>query len=433
MMIEGKKDKENKGSSLSHFFGKHAIMKKMNIERMTIVHTIIEIQLNEKSEELVKKGHPLIPRNGVLNPQALQEEGSLIRLIDRKGIFYGKGYYGEQNKGIGWVLTRKDEAIDGTFFTTKISAALHKRLQYFNDPNTTAFRVFNGEGDGIGGFTVDYYDGYLMVSWYSKGIYVFKELIYRALEELTSFKAIYEKKRFDTSGQYIEQDDFVQGTPGEFPIIVKENGMNFAVDLNDGAMTGIFLDQREVRKAIRDRYAKGRHVLNTFSYTGAFSVAAAVGGARKTVSVDLASRSEAKTIEQFSVNGIDYEQQEIRVFDVFDYFRYAKRHGLTFDLVVLDPPSFARSKKRTFSTAKDYPKLMEDAIALTEKNGIIVASTNNASFGMKKFKSFIDQACSSTKTTYKILEEHGLPSDFRTMRQFPEMNYLKVVILQKLN
>src|SRR5699024_12639375 len=100
---------------------------------------------------------------------------------------------------------------------------------------------------------------------------------------------------------------------------------------------------------------------------------------------------------------------------------------------ILDPPSFARSKKRTFSTAKDYPKLMEDAIAITEKNGIIVASTNNASFGMKKFKSFIDQACKTTKTKYKILEEYGLPNDFRTMRQFPEMNYLKVVILQKIN
>lgn len=401
---------------------------------MTILHTIVDIQLNEKSEELVKKGHPLIPRNGVLNIEALQEEGSIIHLVDRKGHFYAKGYYGEQNKGIGWVLTRKEsEEIDDALFETKISIALQKRTPYFNDSNTTAFRLFNGEGDGIGGLTIDYYDGYLMVSWYSEGIYSYRQTVYKALERLTEFKAIYEKKRFDSKGQYIEQDDFVQGTRGDFPIIVKENGMNFAADLNDGAMTGIFLDQRDVRKAIRDRYAKDRHVLNTFSYTGAFSVAAALGGATKTVSVDLASRSEAKTIEQFSVNGIDYEQQEIRVFDVFDYFRYAKRHALKFDLVILDPPSFARSKKRTFSTAKDYPKLMEDAIAVTEKNGVIVASTNNASFGMKKFKAFIDQACKSTKTSYKILEEYGLPSDFRTIRQFPEMNYLKVVILQKTN
>src|SRR5690606_18911637 len=110
-------------------------------------------------------------------------------------------------------------------------------------------------------------------------------------------------------------------------------------------------------------------VLNTFSYTGAFSVAAAIGGAAKTTSVDLAKRSSAKTIEQFSVNGIDYEHQDILVMDVFNYFKYAKRKELKFDLVVLDPPSFARSKKYTFSTAKDYTNLMKEAIAITEQKG----------------------------------------------------------------
>ena len=131
------------------------------------------------------------------------------------------------------------------------------------------------------------------------------------------------------------------------------------------------------------------------------------------------------------MNGIDYEQQEIRVMDVFDYFRYAKRHELKFDLVILDPPSFARSKKYTFSTARNYPELLMDAIAITEKNGIIVASTNNASFGMKRFKTFIEKAFQDSGSKYKILEESSLPRDFRTNRDFQEFNYLKVVILQK--
>jgi len=256
--------------------------------------------------------------------------------------------------------------------------------------------------------------------------------VYSVMDKIIDYKGVYEKKRFDAKGEYIEQDDFVKGQQGDFPIIVKENGINFAVNLNDGAMTGIFLDQRDMRQAIRDKYSKGKNVLNTFSYTGAFSVAAALGGAMKTTSVDLAKRSLAKTIEQFSVNGIDYEQQDIKVMDVFDYFRYAKRHELKFDLVVLDPPSFARSKKYTFSTAKDYPALLKDAIAITEKNGIIVASTNNSSFGMKKFKTFIEQAFSEAGSKFKILEESSLPRDFRTNRDFPEFNYLKVAILQKL-
>ncbi|MFE6166751.1 class I SAM-dependent rRNA methyltransferase [Viridibacillus arvi] len=395
---------------------------------------MITLRVDQSFLADLKRGYPLILKEAVVNTDMLREEGELIRLVDRANSYLATGYYGNQNKGIGWVLTTKEhEEIDGAFFKTKLKNALDHRADFFEDSQTTAFRVFNGEGDGIGGLTIDYFDGYYMVSWYSDGIYSFKQYIYDALAELVEFKAIYEKKRFDTKGQYIEQDDFVMGEPGDFPIIIKENGMNFAVNLNDGAMTGIFLDQRDVRRTIRDYYAEDTNMLNTFSYTGAFSVAAALGGAKETTSVDLAKRSLAKTIEQFSVNGIDYEAQNIKVMDVFDYFKYAVRHNMKYDLVVLDPPSFARSKKMTFSTAKDYPKLLMDAIAITEKNGIIVASTNNASFGMKKFKTFIDKAFKDSNTRYKIVEQSSLPKDFRANRDFPEFNYLKVVFIKKLN
>lgn len=394
----------------------------------------ITLQINNPYSDQLKKGYPLISKDAVDARNLPKEEGALLRLTDVHNRFIGTGYFGLQNKGIGWVLTTDaNEKIDKDYFIKKFKKAIQNRKAFFNNPHTTAFRIFNGEGDGIGGLTIDFYDSYYLVSWYSAGIYSFKETVYEALAETVNYKAIYEKKRFDTKGQYMEQNDFVMGTPGEFPIIVSENSMQYAVNLNDGAMTGIFLDQREVRLAIRERYAEGKNMLNTFSYTGAFSVAAALGGAVKTTSVDVAKRSLAKTIEQFSVNSIDYESQDIKVMDVFNYFKYAQRHNLKFDLVVLDPPSFARTKERTFSTAKDYPKLLMDTIAITEKNGIIVASTNNASFGMKKFKSFIDQAFKETKTRYKIVEEHSLPKDFRAPREYPEFNYLKVVFIEKLN
>ncbi len=394
----------------------------------------IALQINNPYSDQLKKGYPLISKDAVDARHLPKEEGALLRLTDSHNRFIGTGYYGLQNKGIGWVLTTDaNEKIDKAFFMKKFKKAIQTREAFFNDLHTTAFRMFNGEGDGIGGLTIDYFDSYYMVSWYSDGIYSFKETVYEALAEMVDYKAIYEKKRFDTKGQYIEQNDFVIGTPGDFPIIVTENSMKYAVNLNDGAMTGIFLDQREVRLAIRERYSDGTNMLNTFSYTGAFSVAAALGGATKTTSVDVAKRSLAKTIEQFSVNNIDYESQDIKVMDVFNYFNYAQRHNLKFDLVVLDPPSFARTKERTFSTAKDYPKLLVDTIAITEKNGIIVASTNNASFGMKKFKSFIDQAFKTTKTAYEIVEEYRLPKDFRAPHEYPEFNYLKVVFIKKLN
>lgn len=398
------------------------------------MNQLVELTIKPNYIKQYKKSYPLISKDAVINPEILKEEGAIVHLVDQQRQFLAKGYYGNQNKGLGWVLTfNQGEKIDYVFFKNKILTAINKRQSFYNDINTTAFRIFNGEGDGIGGLTIDYFDGYYVINWYSEGIYTFKDKVVRVLDELGGYKAIYEKKRFDTKGQYMNDDDFVKGERGEFPIIVKENGINYAVHLNEGAMVGIFLDQRDVRRKIRDKYANGKNVLNTFSYTGAFSVAAALGGAIKTTSVDLAGRSKSKTIEQFSVNGIDFEQQDIIVMDVFNYFKYAKRKELKFDLVVLDPPSFARSKKHTFSTAKDYPALIKDTLAITEKNGIIIASTNNASFGMKKFKGFIDRGFKEMNISYQILEEQSLPADFQVNKDFVQSNYLKVVILKKLD
>ncbi|MGM7636917.1 class I SAM-dependent rRNA methyltransferase [Bacillus sp. Hm123] len=392
---------------------------------------LLTIKINRKYAAKMKKGYPLIEKEAVDNEKLLKHEGELLRLVDEKNHFIGIGYYGIQNKGLGWVISHnQEESVDEAFFTKKIQEAFTHRQQLFADPDTTAFRVFNGEGDGLGGVTIDYYDGYYLIQWYSKGVYSFKENILAALAQTTEYKGVYQKKRFKEKGQYIEEDDFVMGERGTFPLIVKENGVKFAVYLNDGAMTGIFLDQREVRKAIRERYSDGAEMLNMFSYTGAFSVNAALGGAKMTTSVDVANRSRPKTIEQFAVNGIDYERQQIVVDDVFQYFKYAARKERTFDLVVLDPPSFAKTKKRTFSAAKDYTTLLKETIALTKNQGVIVASTNCSSFDMKKFKQFIQTACQETGTNYTILEEYSLPADFRTTRSFPEGDYLKVVFLR---
>lgn len=390
----------------------------------------IDVKVKDILAQDLQKGVPILWKDGFSETESLNE-GSILKLRNPAGKFIGKGYVGTQNKGIGWLLTKNEnEIIDTAFFQKKITNAVKHREDYYNNPDTTAFRVFNGEGDGIGGLTIDYFDGYYLLSWYSEGIYSFKEMILDALDISVSSKGIYEKKRFDTKGQYLEDDDFVKGERGEFPLIVKENGQNFAIYLNDGAMVGVFLDQRDVRKKIRDDYSNGKAVLNTFSYTGAFSVFAVAGGATKTTSVDLAKRSLSKTTEQFEVNEMDVEKQDIIVMDVFDYFKYAKRKELAFDVVILDPPSFARSKKYTFSSAKDYTNLLKDAISITEKNGVIIASTNNATFGMKKFKSFIEKAFTESNRKYAIEEEFSLPSDFRTLPLFKEGNYLKVLFIR---
>ena len=396
-----------------------------------------EIDLTIKPAYLkeYQNGYPLISKESIIDWSKVTEEGTIVNLLDNRKKFIAKGYYGRQNKGYGWILSsKKEEKIDLNYFINKIKSAIKYRDSFYTSKNTTAFRVFNGEGDGIGGLTIDYFDGYYLLTWYSIGIYKFKNAILEALKSSVEYKGIYQKKRFDTKGQYLDDtDDFICGEKAPEPLIVQENGVNFAIYLDDGAMVGVFLDQRDVRKSIRDKYAKGKTVLNTFSYTGAFSVFAALGGSAKTTSVDLANRSRSKTEEQFSINNINIEAQDIIVEDVFNYFKYAVRKKLSFDLVVLDPPSFARSKKHTFSAGKDYVKLLKEAIQITSKGGVIVASTNASNFDMKRFKDFIDKAFKELSGKYRIEETFSLPKDFRVMDKFKEGDYLKVVFIRKIS
>src|SRR5690606_25810379 len=215
-----------------------------------------ELEVERTAIKDLTHGDPLILKETAVLPDATIEEGSLLHLVDKSGGYIATGYSGIQSTGIGWVLSRKEkEQIGVKFVTKKIREAAETRAEFFASDDTSAFRVFNGEGDGIGGLTIDFFNGFYMVSWYSEGIYSFRHDIYEALNAAVNTRGIYEKLRFNTNGQYIDQDDYVSGEKGEFPLIVQENGMNFAVDLNDGAMTGIFLDQRNVRKALRDRYS----------------------------------------------------------------------------------------------------------------------------------------------------------------------------------
>ncbi|WP_304943142.1 class I SAM-dependent rRNA methyltransferase [Vallitalea guaymasensis] len=390
------------------------------------------IRLKKNFIDKIAGGYPLIEKNAVIDTDKLTHEGMVINLVDNNGKFVAKGYYGKQNKGNGWVLTYNErDRIDYDYFRNEVEKAINLRKEMYDDRETTAFRVFNGEGDNIGGLTIDYYDGYYLINWYSEGIYMFREHIIKALTEITEYKGIYQKKRFSDGGKYIDEDDFVTGERADFPIIIKENGINFAVYLNEGAMVGFFIDQRDVRNMIKEKYAKDKNVLNTFSYTGAFSVFAAKGGAKKTTSVDLANRSRKKTIEQFIINNINPDEQDIIVEDVFKYFKYAVKKRLLFDLVILDPPSFAKSKKHIFSASKDYTNLLKEAILITEKSGIIIASTNCSSFDMKRFKEFVDKAFHETNTEYNIVEEFYLPTDFKINTKYKESNYLKVLFIKK--
>lgn len=388
---------------------------------------IKEIIIRENLIDYYKDGFPLIIDSSLGNQKL--EQGELINFLDKNYEFVAKGYYGEQNKGKGWILTLKDVDIDLKFFINKFATALNKRVNYFESDDTNAFRLFNGEGDGIGGITIDIFDYYLLVTWYNEGIYKYRDIILEAIKNVTYIKGLYEKRRFDKAGKYIEEPSFTSGEKAPEPLVVKENNVNYAIYLDDGAMVGIFLDQKEVRNYLKEISFEKTKLLNMFSYTGAFSMAAAFSGAI-TTSVDLANRSLEKTTENFEVNNIDVSSQEIIVMDVFDYFDVARKQERKFDIIVIDPPSYANSKKRRFTVQKNYGELIEKSIDLVEKNGIIVASTNCSLMPIKKFKSQIDEAFKNKMKSYKLLKTYRLPADFATNDKYDESNYLKVLVMK---
>lgn len=373
-------------------------------------------------------GYPLIRKEEVLDVQVTND---WVDFVDEKDRFIAKGYLGEQNKGIGWILSLKNVPIDHHFFMQKFEQAKQERSTYFYSQDTDTFRIFNGEGDGIGGMTVDYYNGYAVVSWYNATIYHHRQLIMDSfLKVYPEIIGIYEKNRFKSD---LPESNHFYGRKAPEPLIVKENNVQFATYLNEGWMTGIFLDQHEVRGRLVDGLAMGKRVLNMFSYTGAFSVAAAFGGASSTTSVDLAKRSLEKTKEQFAVNGFTLENHKIHVMDTFDYFRYAKKKGLQFDVIVLDPPSFARNGKKVFSVAKNYGDLIADSLPILADQGIIIASTNASNVPLAKFQKMIEKSFQSGQVKCHLLESHHLPADFKTNSHYEESDYLKVLIYQKVS
>ncbi|AQL53384.1 class I SAM-dependent rRNA methyltransferase [Enterococcus faecalis] len=387
----------------------------------------MKLQVTKKAEHKFKKGYPLIQKEDLQQvPAPLPTDW--LTLIDSKGQRLAEGYLGEQNKGIGWLLSWHGP-INQSFFQQLFEISREKRTSFEKDSLTTAYRLFNGEGDGIGGLIIDRYADYAVFSWYNETLYQKKA------ELLTAFRTVYpdiigayEKIRFSTKD--LPESQFLYGEQAPEPLLVTENGVQFATYLNEGLMTGIFLDQKEVRGRLVDGFAVGKTVLNMFSYTGAFSVAAAMGGAVATTSVDLAKRSLPKTTEQFEVNHLNLAAQKIIVMDVFDYFKYASRKGLSYDMIILDPPSFARNKKKVFSVAKNYGELVKDSIDILTDKGTLIASTNAANLSLAKYKKMVITALQEKNVRYKITDTYQLPADFQVNPNFPEGNYLKVLFIE---
>ncbi|HEV1379123.1 TPA: class I SAM-dependent rRNA methyltransferase [Streptococcus pneumoniae] len=381
------------------------------------------IRVSKRVEKKLAKGLVLLEASDLENVNLKDRE---VEVQGQEGNFLGTAYLSQQNKGLGWFISKDKVAFNQAFFETLFRKAKEKRNAYYQDDLTTAFRLFNQEGDGFGGLTVDLYGDYAVFSWYNSYVYQIRQTISEAFRQVfPEVLGAYEKIRFKGLN-YESAHVYGQEAPDFFTVL--ENGVLYQVFMNDGLMTGIFLDQHEVRGSLVDGLAMGKSLLNMFSYTAAFSVAAAMGGASHTTSVDLAKRSRELSQAYFQANGLSTDEHRFIVMDVFEYFKYAKRKDLTYDVIVLDPPSFARNKKQTFSVAKDYHKLISQSLEILNPGGIIIASTNAANVSRQKFTEQIDKGFAGR--SYQILNKYGLPADFAYNKKDESSNYLKVISMK---
>ncbi len=393
------------------------------VTKFAIIGTMNRIRVSKRVEKKLAKGLVLLEASDLENVNLKDQE---VEVQSQEGTFLGTAYLSQQNKGLGWFISKEKVTFNQAFFETLFRQAKEKRKAYYQDDLTTAFRLFNQEGDGFGGLTVDLYGDYAVFSWYNSYVYQIRQTISEAFRQVfPEVLGTYEKIRFKGL-DYESAHVYGQEAPDFFTVL--ENGVLYQVFMKDGLMTGIFLDQHEVRGSLVDGLAMGKSLLNMFSYTAAFSVAAAMGGASQTTSVDLAKRSRELSQAHFQANGISTDEHRFIVMDVFEYFKYAKRKGLTYDVIVLDPPSFARNKKQTFSVAKDYHKLISQSLEILNSGGIIIASTNAANVSRQKFTEQIDKGFAGR--SYQILNKYGLPADFAYNKKDESSNYLKVISMK---
>lgn len=382
-----------------------------------------KLSVSPVAEKKIKEGKQLLLAEDF---PPIDIEDQLVYLYSKSDSFLGTAYLSKQNKGIGWFLSKQKQEINQSYFEKLFEQAKAKRQVYYDNDLTTAFRLFNQDGDDFGGLTIDLYGDYALFSWYNPFVFSLKEMIVSAFQ--TAFPEVlgaYEKIRFKGLDY---ESAFVYGQEAPETFTIMENGVTYVVFLNDGLMTGIFLDQHEVRDGLVNGLALGKSVLNMFSYTAAFSVAAAMGGALETTSVDLAKRSRELSTAHFEANGFAMDNHRLVVMDVFDYFKYAKKKGLTYDLIVIDPPSFARNKKRTFSANKDYHKLIAQSLDILSPKGTIIASTNAANMTVQQFKKQIRKGLADTPADLVNLQQ--LPADFTVNPKDPTSNYLKVYTIK---
>ncbi len=391
------------------------------------------VRLQHDVARRVRAGHPWVYREAV-GPRVLREEpGDPIELVDWDGEFVGHGFYDGDTAIAVRVMSRERGCpVDAALIRARVDRAVALRRQLFDFDRLGCLRLVNGEADGMPGIFVNRYETFVVVQMFTPAVERFREPLYDAIEAALSPDGIYEQRRFRSlAGESAPRQgaDLMRGGPAPVEIEVREDDLRFWVDVTAPLSTGLFGDLREGRASIA-RWAKGRRVLNLFSYTGAISVYAQHGGATEVTAVDVAQKAHARARKNFALNGFDPEKPELVAGDAFKVLARWRERRRRFDLVIIDPPAFASGSRggKPWSAVKDYPELVGAALDVLEPGGILAAASATHKLGQAEFDMALAEGALRAGTELRIVERRGLPADFPTSPAFPEGNYLKFVV-----
>ena len=391
----------------------------------------MRLQLERPAALGVRRGHPWVYREGIAPRRSGQPgpSGTSVEVTDEKGEILGRGLWDAESPiAIRMFEPGAGPKIDARSITKRIEAALARRDGRF-DQKTTAYRLVNGEGDRVPGLVIDRYGEVAVVRLDTTALEPHLGAIVEALAKplgARGVRSIAKRLAGDRGGKKIEG---LRGPPPPDRIDIVERGMTMEVDLAHGQKTGAFLDQRESRAKVRELSRGRARVLNLFSYAGGFSIAAALGGAGKVTSVDIASGAHATAQKTFRKNDVDPGAHGFVTADAFAFLEKAEGRGERFELVVCDPPSFAPSEKAKPKALAAYRKLHGAAARLVAEGGVFCASSCSSHVTAEDFAGTLDDAALG-RSDLSLVELFGQPEDHPTLPAWPEGRYLKFAVLR---
>lgn len=392
--------------------------------------TLARVELKAGLARHLKAGHPWVFKKALAHVPKLPA-GAVVDLVEG-GRFAARGYYDPFSPIAVRVLTRDErEPIDAAFFVKKLRDCYEHRKALIDLTDTDSFRLVHGENDGLPGVVIDLYAGTAVLKLYSAGLTPYRPMLIEALKPfVTSVVGRDEVGRDDgEADEGAGTGRMLYGPQAPERVTITERGAKFHVDVFTGQKTGFFLDQRENRFLVR-RLARGKEVLNCFSYTGGFSVNAALGGATKVFSVDQDADAVALSRENFTLNGVAAEAHDFLAADVFELLQSFKDEGRTFDLVILDPPAFAKSQKAVEAALDGYASLNRQALAVLKPGGLLVTASCSARVSCEQFLDAVKEAGFKAQVDLTLVEERYQPPDHPIRMQFREGRYLKFLVLK---